>query len=115
MSSLKTVPKRYKKNVLKNAIQSMPAGGVLNVIVTQNKLKGEITIEIKDTGVGIPAEILPHVFEPFFTARHRGPEKSSGLGLAIARSIIKRVKGEITMKSNLRQGTAVKITLPAKI
>ncbi len=99
-------------NVLTNAIQSIPAGGVIQLKTSYLCEKQTIYIECKDDGVGISKENLSRVFEPFFTTKHRGLEKNSGLGLAIVYSIIKAFYGQLDVISNLRQGTSVKIHLP---
>lgn len=107
------------RNVLQNAVQSMPGGGKIsvrceNVEATEsekyNLKKGRyVKISIKDTGSGIPGENLQKVFDPFFTTRL----KSSGLGLTIAYSIIKKHDGLITVESELGAGTSVHVFLPA--
>ncbi|MCB9747970.1 MAG: PAS domain S-box protein [Candidatus Omnitrophica bacterium] len=99
-------------NVLNNAIQAIPLDGKIQLKTKYLIDQDLIQIECKDTGVGIPADVLPHVFEPFYTTKQRGVEKNSGLGLAIAHTIIKSYKGEIKINSNLRLGTTVTITLP---
>lgn len=99
-------------SILTNAIQAMPRGGSVEVRTFYQKSDGKVRVECRDEGVGIAAEDLPRVFEPFFTTRHRGMGKSSGLGLSIAYSLIRSFQGEIVLKSKLRQGTLVKITFP---
>lgn len=100
-------------NILTNAIQSMPAGGTITLKTSYIKNKKEICFECKDNGIGIPKKDLPRVFEPFFTTKNRGLEKSSGLGLSIVYSLIKSSNGEVTIDSDQRKGTLVKIFLPA--
>jgi signal transduction histidine kinase len=95
-------------NVVKNAREAMPQGGILTLAV--DKLGGEIVLRISDTGVGIPPEILPKLFEPFVT---HGKANGTGLGLAIAKSIVEGHGGAITVKSELGSGTTVEIRLPA--
>jgi signal transduction histidine kinase len=71
---------------------------------------------VQDTGSGIPTEDLPHVFERFFRGdRVRQRNGSSGLGLAIARSIVDAHKGTITAESQEGQGTTFKIVLPINV
>ncbi len=64
---------------------------------------------MRDSGSGIPADILPHVFEPFFTTK-RG--KGTGLGLSISQSYIRSHGGEIQIESTPGAGTTVRVTLP---
>ncbi len=91
-----------------NAIDAMPQEGNLWI---STKLKGEDAIEliIRDDGMGIPAEHLPHIFEPFYTTKEAG---GSGLGLAISESIIERHGGTVEVNSVVGQGTTFTIVLP---
>lgn len=100
------------QNILSNSVQSMPAGGVIQIKTVMDAKGRNVVIECKDTGVGIPTEAIPRVFEPFFTTKQRGMERNSGLGLTIVYSIIKSYHGHIAIKSTLRQGTVVTISLP---
>ena len=68
-------------------------------------------IEVADTGVGIPPEILPRVLEPFFTTKPEG--KGAGLGLAICRRIVQEHHGTLNITSEVGTGTTVRIMLPA--
>ena len=98
-------------NVVINAIQAMPGGGVIKIRTFLDK-GGLIGIDITDEGVGIAPDHLPKVFEPFFTTKERGIDKSAGLGLSIIHSIIHAVGGTVHIKSSLRKGTTVQILLP---
>ncbi len=99
-------------NVIINAIQAMPGGGVIKVRTFLDKTGGIIGIDVTDEGVGITPEHLSKVFEPFFTTKERGIDKSAGLGLSIIYSIINAVGGSVHIKSSLRHGTTVQISLP---
>ncbi len=99
-------------NVMMNAIQAMPGGGMIKVKTSLDKARGFIDISVADQGVGITPEHLPKIFEPFFTTKERGVDKSAGLGLSIIHSIIGAVGGAIHIKSSLRKGTTVQISLP---
>ncbi|MFZ5866321.1 MAG: PAS domain S-box protein [Thermodesulfobacteriota bacterium] len=106
-------------NLLINATQAMPEGGVVvvrceNVVISSDQaipLKdgNYVKLTIKDHGVGIPAHILPRVFDPYFTTKREG----SGLGLATAFSIIKNHEGLVTVESEVGQGTTFQVYLPA--
>jgi len=98
-------------NVVINAIQAMPGGGVIKVRTFIDK-GGLVGIDVTDEGVGIAPDHLPKVFEPFFTTKERGIDKSAGLGLSIIHSIIHAVGGTVHIKSSLRKGTTVQISLP---
>ena len=87
-------------NLFQNAITAMEAGGVLRISLARRDEK-TIRIIIADTGVGIPKEDLPRVFDPYFTTKDKG----SGLGLATSYSIIKNHGGLIDVKSKPGEGT----------
>jgi len=93
-------------NIVKNAIAAMPEGGTLTIsLTTQND---ELLIAVKDTGIGIPEELLAKIFEPYFTTKESG----TGLGLTITFKIIKEHNGEITVESAPSTGSTFTIHLP---
>jgi len=90
-----------------NAVDAMPHEGNLWI---STRAQGEcIRLVVRDDGTGIPAEHLPHIFEPFYTTKESG---GSGLGLAISESIVERHGGHIEVDSVLGQGTTFTIVLP---
>jgi len=93
-------------NVLNNAIHAMPHGGDLTVRVRRRP--GWAEVQVADSGVGIDPDVLPKVFEPFFTTRSTG----SGLGLTIARHIVQEHRGEIAVESVAGSGTTFTFRLP---
>ncbi len=99
-------------NFVSNAIKFTPAGG--SVTLTTRTLPGEIEIVIADTGMGIPAGELPHLFKRFFrTARATADTiPGTGLGLAIARAIVSGHGGRIRVQSTEGEGTTFRIILP---
>lgn len=97
-------------NVILNAAEAMNGNGYLTVKTYVNQ-KGEVLVEITDTGCGISKENISRVFEPFFTTKPVG--KGTGLGLAISYGIIKRHDGEIRIKSEEGKGTTFTIVFPA--
>ena len=103
-------------NIILNAQKAMPRGGtftVSTVALPQRKDDGkevhEVQIIFEDTGVGIPGENLPKIFNPFFSTRSDG----TGLGLAIAKNIVEQHGGKIEVESQVNVGTKFIITLPA--
>ena len=106
-------------NLIINAKQAMPDGGTIQVSAENFALSAEnnpfvkngkyVKITVKDTGVGIPEEHLPKIFDPYFTTKEEG----SGLGLATAYSIIKNHAGYIMAESAAGVGTTFYIHLPA--
>lgn len=93
-------------NLLHNAIQAMEAGGTLTL---STRVEGaDVVTTFQDTGKGIPAHVLPHVFTPFYTTKHRG----SGLGLAIVKKIVEEHGGAIEIESEAGRGTTATVVLP---
>jgi signal transduction histidine kinase len=99
-------------NILENAVAHTPKGGTINVAATA---KGKwVEVSVSDTGEGIPAQDLPHIFERFYRvdksrARATG---GSGLGLTIAKRLVEAHGGTITVQSKLREGSRFSFTLP---
>jgi signal transduction histidine kinase len=103
-------------NIILNAQKAMPKGGTFTVsthALPQRKDDGkearEVQIIFEDTGVGIPRENLPKIFNPFFSTRPDG----TGLGLSITKNIVEQNGGKIEVKSQVHGGTKFIITLPA--
>jgi PAS domain S-box-containing protein len=93
-------------NIIKNAIQAMPTGGVLR---TTTRLRdSQVEVTFSDTGVGVPKEKINRVFEPFYTTKEGG----SGLGLMMVYRIIKDHAGTLTFTSEEGKGTKVTVSLP---
>ncbi len=98
-------------NLLLNSAQATPPGGTITVLADKVKFAEMIELRVRDTGSGIPADILPHVFEPFFTTK-RG--KGTGLGLSITQSYVRSHGGDIQVESIPNSGTTVRVTLPIR-
>jgi len=96
-------------NLLINGIEAMPEGGSLAVNLVSEPDGSDVVVEIVDSGEGIPADLLPRLFEPFATAKERG----TGLGLAVSRRIIDQHHGAISVRPNSPRGTIFQVTLPA--
>lgn len=100
-------------NLLSNALKYTPSGGKVEIAVTHNQNQGVVTV--RDNGMGISPEDLPHIFERFYRAdksRSRGTG-GAGVGLAIVKTIIDAHRGEIQAASVLNEGTEFVISLPA--
>ncbi len=98
--------KQVFMNVVLNAMEAMPQGGVLQVSTfTENN---SVCIKVEDTGVGIPGADVEHLFEPFFTRKTRG----TGLGLANVKRILEEHGGDVEIESALGEGTEVLLWLP---
>ena len=97
--------------LLDNAVNYTPEGGRVTASATRNGRSCKVTIS--DTGVGIPASALPHVFERFFRADVARARGGAGLGLAIARWIVEMHDGRIELKSREGVGTTVELAFAA--
>ncbi len=103
-------------NLIKNAVDAMPSGGKLSILVDDDKHNSsEMIFTIKDTGTGISSENMDRMFEPFFTTKEDG--KGTGLGLPIIYGIVKMHKGNIKVESNDNPekgptGTSFFVSLP---
>lgn len=99
-------------NLVENGIKYNKAGGTLNI--TLNRTKDSVSITIADSGMGIPAESLEHIFERFYRvdkARSRSTG-GSGLGLSIVKSMVERNKGTIRAESTIDVGTTFYLEFP---
>lgn len=96
-------------NLLVNAAQAIERDGVIRI--RTSAARSGASIEISDTGGGIPAEILEKIFEPFFTTKD--PGKGTGLGLSICRDIVRKHSGTIDVRSQPGKGTVFTVWLPA--
>ncbi len=94
-----------------NASEAMPKGGRLVVSTESDGSREHGVVRIKDTGSGIPEEVLPHIFDPFFTTKE--DQNRTGLGLAVAHSIVEQHAGEISVRSTPGEGTEFRVALPA--
>jgi two-component system, NtrC family, sensor kinase len=93
-----------------NAVEAMPGGGTLAVRLC--RAEDSVHVELSDSGVGIDPEVLPHIFEPFFSTKEG--ESGVGLGLAVVYGIVHRHGGVIEVSSEPGSGTTFRIKLPAQ-
>lgn len=110
-------------NLAVNARDAMPQGGTLTIGIDELDLSAKksaarygltpgkyVRLSVRDTGTGIPDEIMPHLFEPFFTTKEK--DRGTGLGLPVVHGIVKQFGGEIDVQSKLGQGATFHILLP---
>ncbi len=109
------------QNMVLNAVQAMKSNGTINIIARNERVKLDLAgnqflkpgkyvkVSVIDTGCGIPAKILPRIFDLYFTTRPTG----NGLGLSICHSIIKKHGGAVTVNSEVNRGSTFNIYLPA--
>jgi signal transduction histidine kinase len=106
-------PERIRQvlnNLLSNAVRYTPQGGTVRVRCAAGE-EGRLVLSVEDTGAGIPAEELPHIFDRFHKSKD---SRGTGLGLAIARSLVRAHGGEIAAHSVLGEGTTIRVVLPAR-
>jgi signal transduction histidine kinase/CheY-like chemotaxis protein len=97
-------------NLVLNAVDAMPGGGTLTL--RTQIADGQVQVEVRDSGTGIPEHIREKIFDPFFTTK--GP-KGTGLGLSMAYGILQRHNGRITVESAEGHGTIFRLLFPAAV
>jgi signal transduction histidine kinase len=106
--------KQVLLNLISNAIKYNRPNG--SVIITGTFDEADISISIQDTGVGIPEESIPHLFEKFYRVReHEGKTGGTGLGLSISKQIIQGHNGRIELRSKMGVGTSFTVHIPRSI
>jgi signal transduction histidine kinase/ActR/RegA family two-component response regulator len=111
------------RGMMLNACEAMPQGGVVsvraeNVVLNAREQPslsaGEyVRVSIADQGTGIAKDMLPKIFDPYFSTKHRGDQKGMGLGLTICHAVVQKHGGAIAVKSEVAVGTTFDIYLPA--
>jgi two-component system NtrC family sensor kinase len=101
--------KQVFANLILNALEAMPGGGLLTIRTRASEDLGEITIQFEDNGCGIGQEMMSKIFDPFFSTK---AAKGTGLGLSVSYGIVEQHSGKIDVQSELGKGTTVTVTLP---
>jgi heavy metal sensor kinase len=109
----RTQIERVVTNLLSNAIKYTPAGGWVRATVEQ--ADGTVRLLVEDSGVGIPADHLPHIFNRFYRVPDPNPEKGLGLGLSFVAAIVKAHGGEIHVESEVGKGSRFEVLLPGVV
>ncbi len=102
--------KQLLLNLIDNALKYTPPGGCITLSLYHDQ--GWVRVSVADTGVGIPPDVLPHIFDRFYRAQHEG-RKGVGLGLSIARWIAEAHGGHLTVESQVGKGSTFTLWLPA--
>jgi signal transduction histidine kinase len=97
-------------NLLENALKFTPAGGWISLHLA--RASDQITLTISDSGIGIPPDDLPHLFERFHRGRNAAEYPGNGLGLAIVKAIVAAHQGNVVVQSEPMQGTSIAVSLP---
>lgn len=105
-----TLLRRVVLNLVSNAIKYTAPGTAIAIHLSA--AHGELVLQVMDDGIGIPADDLPHIFEPFYRSRNVGAVHGTGMGLAIVRDYVERHGGTIVVESKEMNGTAFTIWLP---
>ena len=93
-------------NIAANALEAMPEGGRMSLLIDRHN--GTAMVSVRDSGPGIPPDILEHIYSMYFTTKDGG----TGIGLHVARAVVESHGGRIEVDSHIGRGTCVQITLP---
>lgn len=117
--------KQFEKvfyNLFLNAVEAMPGGGAVRVWADRESpghpdtmntgVSKYIRVSVKDEGGGIAAKNIPHIFDPYFSTKEKGPQKGMGLGLSYCYSVLKRHGGDIIVESELGKGATFHLYIP---
>jgi two-component system phosphate regulon sensor histidine kinase PhoR len=99
-------------NLIENAIKFSPAGGLVSIRAERDG--DSMLFSVRDTGVGIPADVQPHVFDRFYRGKQKGVEhvSGSGLGLSLVKAVVDNHRGKVWLDSRVGQGTTFYMALP---
>lgn len=98
------------ENILGNAIKYSPGNSTVEIVT--KKVSGKISVEINDSGIGIPEEDIPFLFQQFFRSENVGQVSGTGIGLSIVKTYLEMNKGSVEVESRPNEGTSFKIYLP---
>lgn len=105
--------KQILYNLIRNALQASPANSTVEVRVAT--LEREIAVQVQDCGSGIAAEVLPHIFDPFFSTKSGEGQAGMGLGLSVSRSLIEAMGGRIEVTTKAGHGSRFSAIFPLRI
>jgi signal transduction histidine kinase len=102
--------KQVLYNLILNAIQASPDGESVGIRVVADR--DEICVEIQDRGPGIPPDVLPRIFDPFFSTKTNAAQGGMGLGLSVSQSVMEALGGRIEVDGNSPQGIVFSAIFP---
>ena len=102
--------KQVAINLLENALKFTPENGSISLRLERHS--DQVGLTVSDTGIGIPPEDLPHLFERFHRGRNASEYPGNGLGLAIVKAIVNAHQGDVAVQSELMKGTSISVSLP---
>ena len=97
-------------NLIINALHVVAEGGEIKIVVDPEREDGFVALDVIDNGQGIPNHIIGRIFDPFFTTKPKGT--GTGLGLSVARGIVQKLGGSLTVASSPGHGATFSILLP---
>jgi signal transduction histidine kinase len=97
-------------NLILNALDALPSGGRIRIVVRRDREEGYVAVEVRDNGPGIPPQARQRVFDPFFTTKTAG--KGTGLGLSVSLGIVRKLGGFLRLESEEGEGTVFIVSLP---
>ncbi|QDS99558.1 sensor histidine kinase [Adhaeretor mobilis] len=119
-SAVETIPvflpegevKQILYNLIRNAVQASPANEVVTIRI--ERTKDDVRVVVADRGDGIADDVMPHIFDPFFSTKSAEPKSGMGLGLSVSRSLIEAMGGSIEVESHRKRGTQFTAVFPAR-
>ncbi|RCS46458.1 PAS domain S-box protein [Bremerella cremea] len=100
-------------NLVRNAIQASEFGDTVTILYSTTP--DTVVISVLDQGDGIDPEVMPYIFDPFFSTKSNAPREGMGLGLSVSRSLVEAMGGEIHVRSTLRTGSEFEVVLPREL
>jgi len=100
-------------NLLSNAVKFTAEGGHVSITCDAGEQAGTVVVQVSDTGIGLAAEHLEKVFEPFVQVGAASSDEGVGLGLSISRDLARGMGGDISVRSELGKGSTFTVRLPS--
>lgn len=105
--------KQILYNLIRNAVQASPINESVTIRIEQ--IDDEVRLDVSDNGEGISDDVLPHIFDPFFSTKVGQSNSGMGLGLSVSRSLVEAMDGSIEVDSGLGKGSQFTVIVPARI